>query len=415
MKDSRDIRPKFKQNSIFLFTDDGVLFPNDGAPFRIKGKAASRWISRLSPYMDGEHTLSELCEGFDPTLQATVMKLISTLLEKGVLKNKLPEPANLLPDAVRDHFRSQIEFIDHYTDSPQQKFKNFRESRLLLVGSGESFTSLALALLHNGLQELLLAPTDNSNEYFTVLKAEVEKLCQYGIETFISTADFRSLCAPEGLGKYTSVAYCSENGSLKEIFDLHQRCITANKVFVPAFVFSQHAFIGPLVQPLNGPCWLCAQMRFSAHRSPKQSATLWRALFADDGLYNELPVSSPVARSIGNGLGFELFKLLSGALISEIENGVILQDVETLEATYGKLIKHPFCPVCSRLVSSNTIQYLEEFVAGKWDHTFTSEELLKREELLLDPILGIFSSLGTKTLYSFLSDKQNSSLALPQL
>ncbi len=162
MIETAEIRPKLKQSTIFLQTDEGVFFQGDETSFRLKGKSIGRWISALSPYMTGDYTLTDLSERLEPAHRATMMRLVDVLLEKGVLKNAVLEAANVVGERVRQRFRTQIAFLDHYVERPAASFKAFRESRILLRGNGEALSSLALCLLRNGLQELLLAPDDEA-------------------------------------------------------------------------------------------------------------------------------------------------------------------------------------------------------------------------------------------------------------
>src|SRR5947209_14109592 len=111
MDKSTVIRPKLKHSSVFLQTEDGVFFQSDKVVFRLKGKSIARWISALGPYMNGERTLDELCNGFEPAQRAMLTHLVKTLLQRGVLKDEVFEPPETLPDPVRHQFAAQIAYI----------------------------------------------------------------------------------------------------------------------------------------------------------------------------------------------------------------------------------------------------------------------------------------------------------------
>src|SRR5450432_994781 len=273
------VRPKLKQDSVFLQTDDGVFLRSEETTFLLKGKSVYRWISVLSPYMTGEYTMDQLCDGLEPAQRDTVLRLVDTLLQRGVLKNYLPEAPGMLPDEVLKQFSSQIEFIEHYADRPQERFKTFRESRILLIGYGEAFTALAISLIRNGLRELFLAPTDGSEAYLQEIEPEVSALRLQGVETCTSLVDLELQGAAAGsLGTYDIVAYCSDGGLLKDIYNLNQRCINTDQAFLPAIVFNGQAMIGPLVKRVGQPCWLCLQMRYSANADEQSSIAMWREL-----------------------------------------------------------------------------------------------------------------------------------------
>ncbi len=386
------VRPQLKHSSVFLQTDDGMFFQSDEVLFLLKGKSIARWISTLSPYMNGEHTIDELCSGLEPAQREMVTRLIETLLQRGVLKDALPETPETLPTHVRRQFSAQIAYIDHFIDQPQQKFKNFRESRVLLVGAGESLTALALSLLRNGLQELFLASTDGIDSHLEPLEAEAVIVRQGGSDVHLSTLDFNPQNELTHLDMYDIVVYCSDNGSLQEIAYLNELCMRAGRPFLSATIFGNSAMIGPLATPHIGPCWLCAQLRLSAHMEENQRAALWKSLALGNDLYSRSAgLFNTMARRIGHGLGFELFKILSGALTSETENGVILQNMENLEASYGKLVQHPLCPVCTQSNPASAVQHLMEIVNNEHDYTLLPDELREKHRQLFDPQTGVFN------------------------
>lgn len=388
------VRPKLKQDSLFLKTRDGVFLQSDTAAFFLRGKTTYQWLSTLSPYMTGEHTLDEICESLAPAQQEMVARLVDTLLQRGVIKNHVPEAPDLLPEAVRRHFSSQIELIDHYVDRPIERFKTFRESHILLRGSGEAFTALALSLVRNGLQHLYLLPDNEPSRYLPCLEMETTILRQKGIETHISCP------ASENISDFDLVVYCADDSSYKEIVEIQNACLRERKKFLPAAFFGNQALIGPLVQPGVGPCWMCAQMRIAANASGEKSAAIWRELAIGHELSAwNTPLFTPQARNLGNGVGFELFKFLTGCLSSETANGVVFHDLETLEAYQSTLVAHPLCPVCSSAERENTVQQLDEVIKGQRDVQIElGDEMLHLFQELLDSRTGIFQQFNDETL-----------------
>ena len=398
MINTAEIRPKLKQSSVFLQTDEGVFFQSSETAFRLRGKSIARWISALSPYMTGQYTLDELCDRLEPAYRTTIVQLVNALLERGVLKNAIVEAPELVENAVRQRFHTQIAFLDHYLDRPLEQFKAFRESRVLLVGAGESLTSLALCLARNGMKQLLLAPTDDPGIHLERLEPELAMLHHSGCEAQLSLVENSSPAAVD-LASYDLIAYCADNGSLKDVLALNQRCAEAERPFLPAIVFAGQAVLGPLFKAPQGPCWLCAQMRLSANAGEERRAALWQALaLGSDASSQETTYFATNARRIGHGLGFELFKLLTGALPSETENGVIIQNLETLESVRGRLAPHPLCPVCSHADITIARQHLEEVVMGKHDSDLSREEAVLKLNDLVHASTGVFTSFADDDL-----------------
>ncbi len=391
MIDPTVIRPKLKHSSAFLRTEEGVFFQSDKTAFRMKGKSIARWISTLGPYMNGKYTLNELCQDFEPAQREMLTHLVETLLQRGVLKNEVPEPSETLSEAVRLQFAEQIAYIDHFVDQPQQRFKTFRESRVLLIGSGESLTALAFSLMRNGLQEILLVPTDKSGIYTQSLEAEASAVRQGGSEMYLSISDGSSQREFDHLEEYDVVVYCSDTSSLQEIARLNEQCIRADRPFLSATIFAGQAMLGPFTRGGENPCWLCAQLRLSTQREAGTNAAFWKEFTLGNDLScgNE-GLFTPIARRIGHGLGFELFKILTGALPSEFEGGVVLQNLENLGISSHKLVQHPLCPACTHTDSALALCHLQEVIQGKHDYELTQQEIRTKHDGLFDPRTGAF-------------------------
>src|SRR5215469_6296387 len=187
-----DLRPKLKQDSVFLQTEEGVFLKNGEVVFSIKGKHIYRLMSRLAPYMTGEHTLATICKGLEAGQRVSIEKLVTTLLQRGIVKNHIPEAIEMLPQAVCDAFKMQIEFVDHYVEEPLRHFKMFCGSRLLLRGAGRSLSFLAVSLLRNGLRRLVLAPLDNWQMHQGVLQEEQAALLERGVESEVRFVDLQT-------------------------------------------------------------------------------------------------------------------------------------------------------------------------------------------------------------------------------
>ena len=402
MQELMNLRIKLMQDTAFLLDEDGLLFEKDSAYVLLRGKAASRWISRLGPYLNGEYTLDELCSGFNQAQREMIVKLVHTLLQKGILKHVSPEMPGILDEAVHRHFRSQIEFIDHYADTPLARFKAFRESQVLLLGSGEALAALGCLLLRNGLKDLVLHPIDEADECMYQLVQEVEQLRSAGCDASVSRSEDASLQKPGSLSTYDIVVYCSESGSLQDILKWNQRCLDEQARFLPAYIFADQAFIGPLVEPTRGPCWLCAQMRLSSNSMSDVSAALWKiiALGNTPGT-RRTGGFSLIARMIGNGLGFELFKVLSGTLSPDTEGDVVIQNCETLESTSEKLIRHPLCPACSHNSLEASLDQLRDIVAGNRNTNVAQEDTLAKGIDLIAPHFGIFQAFQDDDIEQF--------------
>lgn len=399
MEATTQLRPKLKQDSIFLPSNDGVLFRNGGNVFFLKGASVYRWVSSLAPHLDGEHTLEELCHSLDPGRREMVTRLVHTLWQKGIVKDHIPEDPATLPAAVRERFAPQIELIDHYVDRPVARFKDFRRSRVLVAGSGKPFRALAVALARNGLETLSLAPTAEAEDDWRAVEAEVAALGWDGSDAAPRLVRADAALSGEGLARYQVVAYCSDEGSLRDVYLLNRRCFGAGVTFLPGVVFGGRSMVGPLVRPGVAGCWECALLRLSANLEEGDAASLWkRVALGGPPAEEALAAFSAPARMLGNSVAFELFKALAGHQRPESEGGVLLQDLETLESSRPSLLPHPLCAVCARPDAASEAALLEEIVARRHDRVLAADEQLQGWYPHLDPHVGMLHSFADEEL-----------------
>jgi putative thiazole-containing bacteriocin maturation protein len=397
MEVTTEFRPKLKQDSIFLPNNDGVLFRNGGNVFFLKGASIYRWVSSLAPHLTGEHTLEELCRSLDPGRREMVVRLVHTLLEKGIVKDHVVEDLTTLPVAVRERFAPQIELIDHYAASPITRFKAFRQSRLLLAGSGVALRTLASSLARNGLETLFLAPTTGAEDLCRTVEEEVASLWGEGAGVLTSVERVSPTCLGSeiDLSRFDVVAYCSNDGSLHDAHLLNERCFRAGVEFLPGFVFGGRSYIGPLVRPGSEGCWQCALMRLSANLEEGEAGSLWKRVALRGRLADEpFAAFATTARMMANSLAFELFKARTGHQLPESQGGLLVQDLETLESARVNLLAHPLCEVCAVSDPDSEAARLEDLVGGRCDRKVTAEEQLQNWYRFIDPRAGFARSFA---------------------
>ncbi|HEY0546562.1 MAG TPA: TOMM precursor leader peptide-binding protein [Pyrinomonadaceae bacterium] len=388
MEISADVRPKLKQDSIFLPSAQGVVFRNGANVFSLKGKSIYQWVCSLAPHLTGEQTLEELCAPLADGQREMVSKLVSALLDKGLLKNSVPEDKTLLTEAVRARFKSQIDFIDHYAERPLSTFKAFRQSRVLLIGEGASLKSLAVSLARNGLENIVLAPHERIAEDLDEVEVEVNALHRAGVKTSLSVIDAATSPLSVELKQFDVVAYCSDRPSLRTAALLNEKCFREGRLFLAGIMFGGLSLIGPLVKPGTPGCWFCAVMRLSANLDDRRRAALWQNLALEEPMAEE-ETFLPAAMMLGNGVAFDLFKALGQYLTAETQNGVIVQDLHTMESSRALLSPHPLCPVCSHAGLQSEETRLQAVTEGARDHEQTIEQVLMRWSGCLDSRVGI--------------------------
>jgi bacteriocin biosynthesis cyclodehydratase domain-containing protein len=386
-----ELRPKLKQDSIFLPTREGVMLRNGSTIFSLKGASIYRWLASLAPHLTGDQTLAEICAPLEPERRQMVSRLVNTLLEKGIVKNHIPEQTNIIPLPVREQFKSQIEFIDHFADRPLQRFRDFRHSRILLKGAGEAFKSLAMALARNGLETLYLDRSPQFESELEELKEQISALELGEVKPKIYSLELSGSNLSFDGQAFDMVAYCSDSGSLSTVAGLNSLCYREGIKFISGIVFENESIVGPLVNSGETGCWMCAMLRYTSNLDAPRAARFWKrmALRDEPSGYGRINFIT-TARMLGNNLAFEIFKVIAGAIPPETKAGVLIQDLENLEASRPSFLPSPLCPVCSQHQEKPEAARLQEVIARDRDRELNNEEQLSQWYQFIEPRLGIF-------------------------
>ncbi|HEU4389202.1 MAG TPA: TOMM precursor leader peptide-binding protein [Blastocatellia bacterium] len=370
------IRPKLRQDSIFLPTDEGVLFKNHTTEFVIKGTSVYRWVAALVPLLNGENTLENICSQLDSAQCGMVTRIVRVLLEKGIVINRALD-AIILPDAIHKRFADQIEYIAHYAGERVGGFAAFRNTRLLIVGSGISFISLAGCLLRNGLERLFLCPTEHSADVLEPISREICSLRESGVDASLSLLEY-SKCVPESLSEFEMVVYCADWPRLRELELLNSQCRRAGVAFLPGLIFRQLTIAGPLVRPATPGCWLCGMTRMFSYSAGDYGQSFWTEFsLASEFLKPSCHFSVPPAKALGNSIAFEIFKFFGAYSAAETDGALLVVNTETLEPTRIPVVPYPLCPCCSSNDPQLERRRLQETVGGLIDFDISVEDRLK--------------------------------------
>ncbi|MFU8874100.1 TOMM precursor leader peptide-binding protein [Micromonospora sp. SL4-19] len=366
-------RPKLRHDVVFLDAPAGAYLRGPDTAFLIKGRSAFRWLTSLSPYLTGEHTLAQLTATLEPGQRETVLTLVRALVSRGFAKDARDRTE--LPEPLGRRFAAQIEFIDHFADDPTGRFQRFHDARVVLAGEGAALLAAAAGLLRNGCVRLDLYPDDDPEPYAEALRPELAELRADGLPVEVGfhagTPDLRGADA---------VVYCTAPAGLARLADLARACHRDGPLLVSVTWDDDRAVVGPTVPPGQTPCWHCAQLRLTAGAEPAAAVEFWRqlALGGDATAAAVLPEVS--GRMLGNAAAFELFRALTGAFAPDTAGGVLLLDSSTLESARERVLPHPGCPVCRDVEVSEPVPSAD-----------SDEETYQRAEMLVSPNAGVFT------------------------
>ncbi|MBM9506972.1 TOMM precursor leader peptide-binding protein [Streptomyces sp. KK5PA1] len=351
-------RPRIRRDVLYTRTPTGVHFHNARGGFSVVMPSAYRFASLIVPHLTGDHTVAELCVGLGDKQRAMVARLVSTLYARGFARDALPPaPGSEVPEpAVAERFAAQIAYVDHYADDAAARFLRFRTARVAVLGEDRLARWAALSLIRNGSAAVAVpagidVPANRFAEVADEARALREQDCPVDLDLLAPPP------APGGygwadLGGYDVVLVTGEHAAAQTAALAPD--VPAGRMLVPAWTFGGSVVVGPLMRSGTTGCWTCAALRLGANGDPAHAADLWRDLATggSDGasggaVGRNRALSGPLAAMVGNLLGYEVFRLTTGALTPETEGQVVVQEIDSLDTVVEPLLPHPRCPHCA--------------------------------------------------------------------
>lgn len=370
-------RLKVKRDTFYLpDPQGGVYFRNNMSSFRMEGGTIYQWIEKLMPMFNGELTLGELTEGLTLPYQNRIYEIGEALYKNGYVRDISKDKPHQLNRFVLGKYASQIEFIENFKDSGAHRFQEYRQAKVLAVGSGPFLVSLASALLESGLPKFHFIETDLETANQVRIQELVHNARKDDTEVMVEQIPFK-----RGEGKnfwqkavqpYDWILFASQD--VDELRNLNKVCKKQKKVFMPAICLEQVGLAGPLVHHESEGCWESAWRR--VHQSTLRP----------DG---QLQTFSPTAASIlTNVTVFEFFKKATGIAGSNQSNQIYLLNLETLEGDWISFLPHPLAANFS--FSPRLVENLEERIEQERNKEEQPSRLLEHFSLLTSEEIGIF-------------------------
>ncbi|MFE2347451.1 TOMM precursor leader peptide-binding protein [Kitasatospora cineracea] len=357
-----DSRPRIRRDVLYTQTPEGVLFHNAHGGFGLTAKDGYRFASLIVPHLNGRHTVAEISSGFGAHHRNMLTELVRTLYSRGFARDAGPAaegPALLTPE-VAARFGPQVEYIDHYAGGAEERFHRFRETRVAVLGEDELARWAALSLIRNGCAAIGVLPALTGAPGFAEVEQEAAELAKAGCPVTIDSlaaggADAASgLSAGDadaapgwgGLGGYDVVLVTGPAGT-RRTTRLLAAGIPEGRLLLPAWTIGGSAVIGPLMSADRTGCWTCAALRLGTGVRAGDAADLWSVLAPSAPLTpGDREPTGPLAAMLGNLLGYEVFRLVTGALQAETDGRLLVQDLDSLDVIGEPLLPHPRCPRC---------------------------------------------------------------------
>ncbi|MFJ6883566.1 TOMM precursor leader peptide-binding protein [Streptomyces californicus] len=400
-------RPRIRRDVLFTETPGGVLFHNADGGFHLTGRTAYRFASLVVPHLTGAHRLADLCAGFGPAQRAMAAELVKTLYARGFARD-IPEAeaaGETVDEETAERFAAQIAYVDHYTDDAPARFARYRATRVAVLGDDETARWCALSLVRNGCAAIGTAAPASAPALATAPDGLAAEAAANGARVEAIPAGTGAGWAD--LGGYDVVVVTGADAGART-HRLLAAGVPEGVTLIPAWLFGCRLVVGPLATADSAGCWNCALLRLGGNVDATTAAELWSEA-AGAAPTARAPLSGPVAAMVGNLVGYEIFRLATGALPAETAGHVLVQDLESLDVMAEPVQPHPRCTRCAALPAAGgaaSPAALPEGLALPVTATVETardaeelvEELNRISAVLVRPYTGIFRSYDDEEL-----------------
>ncbi len=338
------MRLKVNRDTFFIpDANRGVYFRNNVSSFKMEGSTIAQWIEMLLPMFNGKHSLEELTAGLQGPHRNQVFSIAEVLLRNGFVRDVSRDQPHQLTEQILQNYASQIEFLDHFGGSGAYRFQGYRQSKVLVIGSGPTLQSLISSLFESGMSKFHIFITNSASTD----RDRIEELTAYArkndpelkVEEVPFDTNWKKIISP-----FESVLYFAPNNGTDELKKLHYICRQEKKIFVPAIFLNYSGFAGPVVRPNSEECWESAWRRVHEtefNKTVSQQTDL-----------------NTAGALIANLLVFELFKELTGVNEQKKHPQFYLLNSETLEGSWHNFVPHPLVTGRAR---ANWVEDIDDF------------------------------------------------------
>jgi len=144
------------------------------------------------------------------------------------------------------------------------------------------------------------------------------------------------------------VVCCADTGLASLFYKVNRACLRARVRWIACSVSAFEGVVGPTIEPFKTACYLCYQMRAAAcAKHPDEAVSFLEFLDArkqDDSGVRENHAFG--AGAIGNLVGLEAFKALTGAIDPPTLGHILVFDFLQLSSSTHSVLRKPWCPAC---------------------------------------------------------------------
>ncbi|MFE5581725.1 hypothetical protein [Kitasatospora sp. NPDC056531] len=375
------IRPRLRGDVYVMRVPEGAYIRSNLGGSMLKGASTYEFIQRIAPLLDGTRTLGELCAAVPEASRANLAKLTMLLLGKGYVKNVLDDRPHTLPADLAKAYAANIAFVEYFTESPELRFEHYRDSGIVLAGSGPLLQALTNSQLRSGVRTVSLAPfgeldRDRIAEHLAAARAQDPE--QQVAYLDVDAEQLDRIAADAAM-----VLHVADRPMIERALRLPRLANSAGAAFAQAVVTGDEAWLGPVIgKDGDATAWESAWRRLRALAPDLVGADLRDHPEAAPSDF----LRGPTVALLANQLCFAAFRHLTGIDPSTGTDHLVRFDLETLETAKHSFLPHPLArPVVpddpARLAALATAAPVGD------------EELARRAVDCVGPRTGVFAEV----------------------
>ncbi|MDX3639409.1 hypothetical protein [Streptomyces sp. MB09-02B] len=327
------MRPRMRTGVFFTPAPegDGVLLTKGSDIVTFQGASTYAWLEKLSPHLDGRHSVGDLTASMRPATRQMVERLVGALHEAGLVRDVGEDEEHTLSEVELEAYATEIAFVESFRSSPALRFQRYRRTRLLVLGAGAVLSATVEGALLTGVARVSALTTGGEEPGVGVRLKEladeardraVEQHLDHGSLDVTDTAALRHAVEAADL-----VLYAADRTGPGHLTAVDLACAELGRTLIAVTLLGEEAWIGP-VCPADRPA-----MRWER---------LWRRLGSPVAETRSDLLTGPVPGIVANHLVFRAFEHVTGVAEEDTPAaGAVRVDLETLQTSVHRLAEAP--------------------------------------------------------------------------
>lgn len=347
--------------------DNGVYLLGPRGPMLLNGASIAAWLERLAPVLDGTHSLEDLTKELSPERREMVESIVASLLSRGVVQERDDDEYEWSRDADVSQYAPEVGFIADHRGSALAVFSHYRDSAVLVVGSGQLLPAVVRATLRSGLRTVHAATAahDLTDQLAAVEDEARRRDPEHRVHEHRLGSDVE---APTDLIHGVDLVLQVGEGSTEDTRTVERHCEQVNIPLAQAIVHEGAVW---LVPPAVGgaPRWSTVEPRLRPGPTPSDH----------DGIHET------ACTAVASQFVQSAFRFTTGVDPTP-DQALASVDLSILHSTRRRFLPHPL-RLPARAPSKEEVRARWTKLAGGAD--LTEQELSQRAAACVDDQLGI--------------------------